>query len=621
MKGIRNFRLEVMIQTVFITVILILSGILISLLVFASVKSSTYLSKKLMVNTALLIFHELRAELRPAQLITNFTASLQEHEIIDSHNMVNYTYLVAKQLPKHVTKNSQRITGWRDEDMNSVETSLEPDGSYSTTIFKPKKSAVSEQKLYRDLNGNIIKQEMVPRVPEDKVSSWFMAAESKGHFTWTDFFLSYPYLQPSIAAVSPIYNGQHQLLGVFEVEVQLKDLSYFLAHLDIVKNGLAYIIDEKSNLIAYAGMEKNIAPNRKGHEKNLYDPKHPWLYTSLQLYRKNQQSYFRYKYGDQYFYAYFHDVRELTDKSIKIAVVIPENDFLGKIKRFNLICLIACMFLLLLGIIFVRVFSKHISNPVTLLVQDTERIKKFDLDFETNIVSRITEIRVLRDAIEGMKKGLKSFKKYLPSDLVRQLIDSGQDVHLGGTEKNITALFSDIRNFTAISEGLDSQQLMTHLCEYFDELSNIILSEQGTIDKYIGDSIMAFWGAPLEDEDHCYHACVAALRCQERLRELNIQWKQQNKPILKTGIGINTGKAIVGNLGSYTRMNYTAIGDSINVASRLEAFTKEYDVSIIVSEDVVHQVKHAFVFELIDKVEVRGKTGLHNIYALIKKIG
>ncbi len=166
---------------------------------------------------------------------------------------------------------------------------------------------------------------------------------------------------------------------------------------------------------------------------------------------------------------------------------------------------------------------------------------------------------------------------------------------------------------------MEPEKLMSHLCDYFEELSKIISSEKGTIDKYIGDSIMAFWGAPLEDKRHCFHACMAALRCKARLEKLNLMWEKQNKPPLITSIGIHTGKAIVGNIGSSTRLNYTAIGDTINFTSRLELQSKRFGSVIIVSDDVVNAVKGQFIFRFIEKANIRGKSGAHNIYELVDK--
>ena len=188
---------------------------------------------------------------------------------------------------------------------------------------------------------------------------------------------------------------------------------------------------------------------------------------------------------------------------------------------------------------------------------------------------------------------------------------------MGGSRKKLAILFSDIENFTSIAEQTAPNLLMTQLCEYFEELSSIISKEAGTIDKYIGDSIMAFWGAPLPDAESCHHAAYAAVLCQEKLVELNAQWKKQGRPQFITRIGIHTGEAIVGNLGSSERLNYTALGDTINIASRLEGINKNYKTNIIVSDEVYEQIKDRFILRMIDCVIVKGRTKSSCLYELL----
>jgi adenylate cyclase len=216
-----------------------------------------------------------------------------------------------------------------------------------------------------------------------------------------------------------------------------------------------------------------------------------------------------------------------------------------------------------------------------------------------------------------MTNGLQSFGKYVPASLVRQLIELGEEVKLGGAEVEITTFFSDVAGFTSVSEMMRPQDVMNHLSEYLEHLSKIILDEKGTIDKYIGDSIMAFWGAPVRQADAPVLACRAALACQKKVTQLNAAWTQAGKPIMRTRIGIHTGLAVVGNVGSTERMNYTAVGDSINLASRLEGINKLYGTQIIISESTYQKVAGQFFCRLLDIVAVKGKTQGQKIYELI----
>jgi len=215
-----------------------------------------------------------------------------------------------------------------------------------------------------------------------------------------------------------------------------------------------------------------------------------------------------------------------------------------------------------------------------------------------------------------------AFSHYMAPALVERLADEPDRLKLGGENRDMTLLFSDVRGFTTISEGLDAEELTRFLNELFTPLSNIILDEQGTIDKFMGDALMAFWNAPLDDPDHPSHACAAALRIVDEMTTLNEHWRQSAeetgrtyKPV-KIGIGLNTGICCVGNLGSETRFDYSVIGDNVNVASRLEGQSKTYDIVTIVGEETTTRADK-FAFLELDLLKVKGKTEATRIFALL----
>ncbi len=215
-----------------------------------------------------------------------------------------------------------------------------------------------------------------------------------------------------------------------------------------------------------------------------------------------------------------------------------------------------------------------------------------------------------------------AFSSYVAPSLVEELAQNPDKLKLGGETRDLTLLFADVRQFSAISEGLDAEDLIRFVNRLFEPLSDIILEERGTIDKFMGDAVMAFWNAPLADPDHAAHACKAALKMQTRLAELNAEWAEEAarngtafKPI-GIGIGLNTGPCCVGNMGSSRRFDYSVIGDVVNVASRLEAETKTFATPIIVGEDTVAAAPN-FAYLPLDKVTPRGKTVAQQVYALV----
>jgi len=191
--------------------------------------------------------------------------------------------------------------------------------------------------------------------------------------------------------------------------------------------------------------------------------------------------------------------------------------------------------------------------------------------------------------------------------------------NLGGEKRNITIFFSDIRGFTTISEKLKPEELVHLLNEYLTEMTTIILKNRGVVDKYMGDAIMAFWGAPLDQPNHAELACLTSLEMMEKLKELQKKWKEQGIPSFDIGIGLNSGDAIVGNMGSSSRFDYTAMGDNVNIASRLEGLNKSYKTNILISENVYKRVKGKFKTKKLGYVTVKGKKKEISICELLSR--
>jgi adenylate cyclase len=217
------------------------------------------------------------------------------------------------------------------------------------------------------------------------------------------------------------------------------------------------------------------------------------------------------------------------------------------------------------------------------------------------------------------RKVRSAFGQYLSPEVIRRLLLNPQLVEPRKTD--ITVMFSDIRGFTSISEKLDAQELALFLNGYLSDMTRIVFATQGTLDKYIGDAVMAFWGAPYEDPGHAARACIAALSMMRRVHELQLQWEKEGKPRLDIGIGLNSGVASVGNMGSALRYGYTALGDTVNLSSRLEGLNKEYGTHILANESTYAAAKDAgFLFRELDIIRVKGKLQPVTIYELAGKL-
>lgn len=215
----------------------------------------------------------------------------------------------------------------------------------------------------------------------------------------------------------------------------------------------------------------------------------------------------------------------------------------------------------------------------------------------------------------------EAFSKYVASDVVEEILKDPSKLKLGGSKEEITVFFSDIRGFTSFSEKLTPEKLVHVLNEYLSAMTDIILNHNGLVDKYIGDAIMAFWGAPIKNKEHAKIACDASLDMIKELENLKKKWQKEGFPEINIGIGLNSGNAVIGNVGSSERFDYTAIGDNINLGSRLESLTKHYGVSIIISEKTKEEAGNEFVTRKLDFVKVKGKNEPIEIYELVGRAG
>jgi adenylate cyclase len=211
----------------------------------------------------------------------------------------------------------------------------------------------------------------------------------------------------------------------------------------------------------------------------------------------------------------------------------------------------------------------------------------------------------------------RRLSQFFSPDVVREVVRHKDEGSLTTSRRMVTVLFSDIRGFTSISEKLEPEQVAEMLREYLSEMTEIVFKHGGTVDKYIGDCIMALYNVPFEDPEHAVKAVRTALEFQERTIAVSQRWESRLGVALRNGVGINTGEAVVGTLGSRQRLEYTAIGDTVNLGSRLESITKEYKTSIIISESTYEQVKDHFVTRELGEVTVKGKTRPVKIYAVL----
>src|SRR5262245_17660861 len=301
----------------------------------------------------------------------------------------------------------------------------------------------------------------------------------------------------------------------------------------------------------------------------------------------------------------------------EIITLTPTDDFVGTLKRTNRQMIILIGALTGLELLLTYAFSRRLARPIEGVSKELLLVEDLTFSHALPPSSKIREIKELQTAVSLFETSLRSFSSFVPLDVVRQLIKSGAPLTLGVEQRFMTVLFADLQNFSSLAEQMAPNELLAQLSVYFEAASQAIAEESGTVDKFIGDGIMAFWNAPARRDDHVLRACCGALRAARRMQELNAEWSAQGKPPLRARIGLHCANVLVGNVGSSARLSYTVMGDGVNVAARLEGINKTFGTTICISDSVVETVGSEIIARPIRKVQVKGRQHEFMIHELL----
>ncbi|MGB7793040.1 MAG: adenylate/guanylate cyclase domain-containing protein [Terrimicrobiaceae bacterium] len=300
-----------------------------------------------------------------------------------------------------------------------------------------------------------------------------------------------------------------------------------------------------------------------------------------------------------------------------VGIVVPRSFYLGKLVAMRNRLLAVSLGLMLLLVAAGIAILRSVKRAQGQISRESLKMNAFEFS-PAPTRSAFRDVTEVLESLERAKAAMRVLGKYAPVDLVRRLYRAKSEPALGGELMEISIMFSDVKGFTTLSEELDPNRLAEILGLYLDALSRIIQQEtRGTIDKYIGDAIMTIWNAPEPVPDHAQKACLAALRCCDAACSLAQTPEWKGLPAFETRFGLHCANALVGHFGARDRMNYTAIGDAVNLASRLEGLNKQYGTSIIASDAIVERAREAFDFRLLDVVAVKGKSDPITIYELL----
>lgn len=446
---------------------------------------------------------------------------------------------------------------------------------------------------------------------------WYQKGRTSAEGEWVEPFLFATVNAPGFMyAAQDVRDGRVQ--GVWAVEYEVSYLSEFLSTLSIGETGRAYVVTSDGLVVGHPEGQTTTGEGDALAIASATDHPDAMLREAwIELQRRGVRSQ-SFEVGPNLVMAEPFPPGSGIDWIV--LVVVPAEDFFGPVEDQAWvgvgIAVGAAIFAIILGVL----FSSRVSRDLGEIAEEMGRVGRFEL-IDRKLASHrsyVREINAMSEATDSMKSSLRSFGKYVPRELVGDLIRSGQEAALGGRKTELTTLFTDIAGFTTTAEQMDPDELVLLLGDYMDSMSRAIREHGGTVDKYIGDAIMAFWGAPREMENHALSACRCAVTMQRRLKALQKKWKKEGKPIFEARIGINSGPTVVGNFGSPERMNYTVIGDAVNLASRLESLNKAYETSALIGEDTADQLDDSLVVRPVDWVAVKGK---HNAVLIHEIVG
>lgn len=512
--------------------------------------------------------------------------------------------------------------------LSFVSVSLAPSGGYAhvqrvgaelhAVVMSAPQNGVARQAYYRFNGARRVFVRADPRHRYDpRTRPFYRQAVAAQSAVWTDTYLfvepngvSYPGL--SLAA--PVYS-RGKLAAVVTSDFSSASLCRFLQGVRVGKSGYAFVTDDRadgSTLLAAHPREEELLQKRgKRIEIARITPERDpvlsqlltWAQSREKRSEKTQHTGSLSASGREYFASYSR-LEGTPDPGLSVGLVVPAVELIGPLERHQRIIKAAAVGALIVGLLLGWLISLAVTRPLGIATRQLREAGDLHLDSPPAPGSSLVEVNDLVDGVNSLKHGLKTYSRYAPADLVRRLLANGSNVHIGGEARFLSIHFCDLVGFTALAKQLSPDKQVELLSECLTELSEEILLSGGTIDKYTGDNIMAFWGAPEPQDDQALRACRAMLHNCERLERLNERLSSRDLPLLSAQMSLHSGEAVVGNVGSESRLNYTVLGESVGGACQLLTLNRLYRTQILISEATRVAVGGVLLARPVDRVEL-----------------
>lgn len=464
-----------------------------------------------------------------------------------------------------------------DERGNLILSRREGSGGYATKIIDRSRRKPETFWQHRDQIFRLL--EVAKQPPEDfdpRLRPWYRGAKTSGRTYWTQVYIFHTGRKPGITCATPIIGSDGGFRGVLGLDLTLETLSDFVKSLKVGRRGYAFIFAEGGGVIAAPTTLTLAKPTGTEEGLRLLQVEELDLLEAAAAFRKfrrEQKSEFLFQLGDQKMLATILPLPPELGQSWYVGLVVPQEDFSGELEQASKTALVFSLFILTAAVLLAVRLSLGISRPILQLAQETDKIKNFRLEELKPFSSHIREIVILQEAMDRMRVSLKSFSRFAPLELVREVVVKGQEAMLGGARRRVSVLFGDLRGFTALAERTSPEQVVQILNAHYGAMVELVQAHNGFVLDFLGDSIFAVFGASAEPCDHPWQAVCCAVAMQIQRRRLNQAHEAEGLPPLEMGIGINTGLGVVGNLGAPTRIKYDVIGHAVNLAARLESFS------------------------------------------------
>ncbi|HTR16873.1 MAG TPA: adenylate/guanylate cyclase domain-containing protein [Acetobacteraceae bacterium] len=471
--------------------------------------------------------------------------------------------------------------------------------------------------LFLNAQDGILGRRAASTAPDQRTQIWYRTAMNAEGTATTVVHQLPSVLRPGFAVVRALPGG-----GAVGFDVTLDVIGADLAGQRASRHGVAFLMDEGGIVLAHSDPGRAVSRTTGEWEALNFsqEPLDQALWTAYATGALLPGSTLALTVDGETWLARLTPLPSVAALPALVVVAAPEADFTGPIARAAARMLKVGLAAALVGLGAIGLTASRVTRPLAALSREAVAIGHLDLDKPLRVRSHITEVASLAGTMRTMKATLRAFGQYVPKDLVRQLVDTGGAARLGGERRVVTVMFTDITGFTTLADSMDANRLMWVMSQYFEQVVTSLMADRATIDKFIGDAIMALWNAPTADPAHAAHACRAALHCRLVCERLEREFLQQAWPPLRTRFGISTGEVAVGNFGAVDRLAYTALGATVNMASRLESLNKYYGTAILVTAATRTAAGPDFVFRRVDRVLPKGRiepTDIHELLGLV----